>query len=989
MKQITRRSAVFTAAVCMAVTLAGCSGNSSSTSGGEPATPNYVNGYLGTANIRNATVYAVPVNVQGQPGTELDELDQQVYLGEVASSDVQGYFRVRISNDYIGGAMVFITEGKPAGTTTAVCELTLGCADGRAYKEAKAVASDFSLTAAVGNVQNNTRVNINWLTHLAADHAYTSYIDEAGDQGNAPQTPKEGMFTPFTIERGNLWLSKQFDLGDIVSLRPIAPSQLAADSGLSQSLLEPGIRYGALVAAAQQLAKDESISESQWLVEVVEQQRSLQGQLYLNHGTEFSLCRLYGAAAAVLQTNLAVAGSAAPAAAETALQALNSRRDSLCTDANENQTSQIEVRVDEINGWVDRFEQAKEFLTDLNQRLLNFSGDDQKTCGDYTGNDCVNSFVDPAYVKKTVDYYDGLEALYRKVGPGLDIAVENLRDHALDFIRCLNGEVCVGGNFNATAKTYSADGITLMVQGVLVGLDGEVAGNFNAFDVEITGTQAVNYVNGDGVSQTLTVAYKTVTDSSTNTESKARLRLVYNDAYEKPPLTAVDDGTGTLPVGYTEALGFDIEWPQVEITFNGEQEALDFYLAAKLIGVKDALGANSLYHYNLTELSLRTRIQGEKLGTFNEQGVSGDLRNQAELTFSLTPNNAANYYSPTPWPRSADYFQAREGFVADPDAPVIEPNLFSYRLRQDESVVLSATEAGVTTEVLADYLEIETRGLGINRFELFTTDDQRVLRKCSIERDSSNESIELKKICTSANSVEEGFDLINDLIDGEEDYLGLFAIPGRGAYKPDFPASISWGDGDVNGILRASFVQGLDQLNLRVAHELVDVVNNVATRAPRAIVNVRVNRPSVDNWEVAIAAGYDYDYLVDVLPTGTRAQSLYLSYLVRDLGGQGDKRFFTELGSLIVFRGGVKLFTDDEKGESIGVTLASRVDYELGDGSTPCGYANRDQLVAVADSCDAVGYITFRNALVAVIREEREGVYVARFSDGSFILLGV
>src|SRR5690606_34030775 len=430
-----------------------------------------------------------------------------------------------------------------------------------------------------------------------------------------------------------------------------------------------------------------------------------------------------------------------------------------------------------------------------------------------------------------------------------------------------------------------------------------------------------------------------VKNTGTNTESKARLRLVYNNAYTQPPLTAVDDGTGTLPAGYTEALGFDLEWPLVEITFAGEQETLDFYLAAKLIGVKDALEPTSLYHYNLTELSLRTRVQGAKLGSFNEQGVSGDLRNQAELTFSLKPNNAANYYSPTPWPRSADYFQAREGFVADDTTPVRETGLFSYRLLENQSIVLSATEAGVPTNVQADYLEIETLGLGINRFELFTTDDQLVLRKCSIERNSSNESIELKKICTSANSVEEDFDLIDDLINGEEDYLGLFAIPGRGAYKPDF-AAVNYGDRDVviDGILRASFVQGLDQLNLRVAHELVDMVNNVATRAPRAIVNVRINRPTVDNWEGAIAAGYDYDYLVDVLPTGTRAQSLYLSYLVRDLGGQGDKRFFTELGSLIVFRGGVKLFTDDEKGESIGVTLASRVDYELGDESTPCGY---------------------------------------------------
>src|SRR5690606_24632511 len=161
-----------------------------------------------------------------------------------------------------------------------------------------------------------------------------------------------------------------------------------------------------------------------------------------------------------------------------------------------------------------------------------------------------------------------------------------------------------------------------------------------------------------------------------------------------------------------------------------------------------------------------------------------------------------------------------------------------------------------------------------------------------------------------------------------------------------------------------------------------------ATRAPRAIVNVRINRPTVDNWEVAIAAGYDYDYLVDVLPTGTRAQSLYLSYLVRDLAGQGDKRFFTALGSLIVFRGGVKLFTDDGKGESVGVPLASRVDYDPGEETAPCGNAIRDQLVAVAGSCDAVGYLTYRSALVAVIREERPGVYVARFSNGRFIVLG-
>src|SRR5690606_17887125 len=121
-------------------------------------------------------------------------------------------------------------------------------------------------------------------------------------------------------------------------------------------------RYGALVAAAQQLAKDESISEPQWLAEVVEQQRALQGKLYLNHDTEFSLCRLYAAAADVLELNRNSADSAAPAAAEVAQQALNSRRDSLCIDENKNIRSDIEVSVEAIHGWVDRFKQAEEFL---------------------------------------------------------------------------------------------------------------------------------------------------------------------------------------------------------------------------------------------------------------------------------------------------------------------------------------------------------------------------------------------------------------------------------------------------------------------------------------------------------------------------------------------------------------------------------------------------------------------------------------------------
>jgi hypothetical protein len=61
------------------------------------------------------------------------------------------------------------------------------------------------------------------------------------------------------------------------------------------------------------------------------------------------------------------------------------------------------------------------------------------------------------------------------------------------------------------------------------------------------------------------------------------------------------------------------------------------------------------------------------------------------------------------------------------------------------------------------------------------------------------------------------------------------------------------------------------------------------------------------------------------------------------------------------------------------------VDYDLDAASSlGCGY-NASQ---GAKDCKEIGYITFRGALVAVVREERAGVYVVRYSDGTFSILG-
>src|SRR5690554_1107074 len=295
----------------------GCSPSSNSSSN-KPAVVNKINGYVGASNIVKATVFASPIDVQGQPSFGEDE--QGNPIGDRAISNTRAYYQLSLTEQESARPVVFIANAQPNGETTQRCELVDGCKDGTYANGYPLLGNDatekerFKLNAAVGSVGNNSQVNINWITHLAADIAYTTYIDEEGVLGTPPtkdpQKPVDGMFTPYTIERGNIWIKKQFGLGDIISVRPIAPSALNESSELTDGLREQGIRYGALLAAGQQLAKDEGITDVAWVSSVIDQQRKQHGQLFLNAGaSEFSMCKLYSAAESILTSNLEVQGS--------------------------------------------------------------------------------------------------------------------------------------------------------------------------------------------------------------------------------------------------------------------------------------------------------------------------------------------------------------------------------------------------------------------------------------------------------------------------------------------------------------------------------------------------------------------------------------------------------------------------------------------------------------------------------------------------------
>src|SRR5690554_7751844 len=549
----------------------GCSPSSNSSSN-KPAVVNKINGYVGASNIVKATVFASPIDVQGQPSFGEDE--QGNPIGAQGVSNTRAYYELELNEQESARPIIFIANAQPKKLTTQRCELVGGCKDGTSYandypllgNDAPDEAERFRLNAAVGSVGNNSRVNINWITHLAADMAYTTYIDEDGNLTNppsfendftdSPTVPVEGMFTPYTIERGNIWLSKQFGLGDIISVRPIAPSALGESKDIIDGLREEGIRYGALLAAGQQLAKDKGITDVAWVSSVIDQQRDLHGQLYLNSDTEFSMCKLYAAAESVLASNLERQKTLSPAVRVAAQeqQAKFKKEEDIACSVDTYTPTEVEVDISEIEGWVDSFKQAKLFIDDLNKRILNMRCDKGS-----------EGFFDCDYVAETKQYYDDLEQFYHDNKPELVGALHEILDDIVDFIACLN-DTTNTTNISCTATTYVKGDLTytlVPVESTKVEVDG--VDKYYAFDFRISGTKAIG-ANSDVEKDILITFNKTEKEEDDRKDTDYNfIRVVYQgdaDPYKIPAKLAFADDNP--PTGGVEPLGFNINLVSID-----------------------------------------------------------------------------------------------------------------------------------------------------------------------------------------------------------------------------------------------------------------------------------------------------------------------------------------------------------------------------------------------------------------------------------------
>jgi hypothetical protein len=214
-----------------------------------------------------------------------------------------------------------------------------------------------------------------------------------------------------------------------------------------------------------------------------------------------------------------------------------------------------------------------------------------------------------------------------------------------------------------------------------------------------------------------------------------------------------------------------------------------------------------------------------------------------------------------------------------------------------------------------------------------------------------------------------------DIVDSEGNFLGL-------------TADVSYGPFD--GTFESPIKMGIDTASV----SLTSYLTNGEGGTTPVVAELSLVRRVDDLFTVSLGYSYgeedDYDFISDAIGIGVGgdAQAFIFEYAVTEeeleSGGEVSSTVEVERGAWTVYRTGVTLGGEEQ---SVLSRIITRTEYTQGTEEEACGVNDRDKLSS-AEGCEAVAYLTVRGALVGTIREERENVFVARFVDGTWMIIG-
>lgn len=885
-------------------------------------------------------------------------------------------------------------------------------------------------------------VSINPITDMAGAYGFATYVNDGTgqcDQNECDANERvSGFFSKYGILKSNSQMADLIGIPDIISTEPANISKLDIIGSNSSLNLVSSIKYGALIAALQSLQlqydSGKEKTDRRFRREVNEEFAANRGQVYQKKTTGSAILTMEAwiteAKSILLQASSYFNGQGRtlPAEVGSVIADFDMRLMSLQNDVLTNAQPSIDSEIEQ------NYDEAVEY----SKAMVNYL------------QAAVREFGSSEFQAEWSDYQQQIDRIGQDITPAFNTVTSELLQLYGYYLSCVYDGCDVTNSWHAMNAGYDAANKTLSVKYSDLPGDGfqvyQQVVDLDLSDAEDNPTESYAFdfiVEGilkSGDLEINTNFAATESESGESPGTVASLRVSYGTQYSQlqpdEPLASLNS---SMPVNNRESpLQYEFNLPTVELKYRpaneNDHQTLIGSFSWLLEGVVDVRNKEGQIRYNLSTLAAAFGLEGKEYGQVPGSDVS--ISDNVSVSLVARAFNSNNFYPDSVFPESTNYFVPRTGFVKgkDSNGPIVSTSIVDYvfpQVDEEGAPLPGAIEEGrvvadkaetvsilrldyvyAGSAVFIAYPTVNDKYLGI--LCQIDEDDESYFEKGEITKPAQNTGDDPESIfsCLSQSFFDGASDvnsLINEFWSLDKDTVRIINVQGEGLYAANFPEN---GDGSLvdftasetnfSGTLEFPFMLGIDNIRMQVRPELANA--DGSAELPVAAMDLNLIKPTISSMNVGLFVAFDPEQVLntdDGLPfiaSGDEVESFYLSFKTDTLGNEISEFVFNWQGAQLVDdgQGGNKLQDYDPansaESESLLFNVSSDVFYSEPDADTTpdelrkCGYLFNGN--SSEQACEVVAYLTFRGLVTGTVREERPGVYVARYIDGSWQIIG-
>lgn len=1037
--------------VLLTAFLYGCTGNSGSSKVDVNSDIKRFSGVVNNSSVIGADVAAISIGKHGQFA-----LNQNNSVAALTNtSDESGRFGFSISINNIGPYVLTVTAPEFDSATEAEratkmgCQVVAGCSvDGQivSFGGYYAIGENRQWSAAVQSVENSQFIVVNPITEMARALGYTAYVNDGIDPDlNNTSKPSANYYSNYNIAKSNSQTASLLGLGDILSKEPVDLARLHELDVNGSASIEESIRYGALIAAWQELELeyDDDIQEGDdnFQQKVIKEYLLNKGQLYQADALDNQIVSLkiwY----------------------EAAYKNLEQVRD-YHSALNRSVPSEINLVIQrfktEIDGLVSgKLTKAKPIIPEYYENDYTDAVMKTKAMVNYISH-LKENFATDEYRESLKNTSDIVMEQNRLLAPKLDVLLEQLLTVYEYYLSCAHGACDQANKLAGSEYEYDSANKILTVNSTATAKLIVSQGRVFDDDRNPEGSEETNvhdlYLQGDFEFDGLRLELSDIeVQESSSIKNSLRMsfakklsQLPQNPAKVEPGMGAAVDED--LVPDYIELslTKFKLYAPANDDSIN-ELQVFGSLTALMIANVDsgDYLKPESERlgkRYNMSSVKGRLRVAGQKKGENSEEVLRDNalffIEASASGAFISTEGRVA-HFPDTKYPTFQSFFKPRDGFevgtISTSDLVVSRKG--KMRLPKIDADGMGSEEE----EVEVNYIELDYEIGGLERYVTYpklsgeskywgiictaNESDEDDLDEAGdgytkpvvdedgnpVFDDDGNPVLRSLLSCSRGDQYEGTSDpdnFINEVYALNKNSVNLKGYNGRGYYRIQYPVTdeklnkFPEADTRYAGVLEVPVVVGVDSMRLQFKPDLVK--ESGTEYMPESILDISLVWRTQDVIDVNAFLAFDTERVINnpngsglpYLAVGSDSESYSIAYRTDAEGNESGEYAMAWRG--VKFVDGAPGTTvmertdiEDEK-EGVFAGIGSNISYggKADFSDKKCGFFGRtnDELVD-AGECVAIAYFTFRGLVTGSLREEREGVYVIRYIDGSFQILG-